>query len=67
MDRRQLFVRHLTEKMLSYGLGRGLEHYDMPVVKEIAGRVEEDGHAVRTLILEISRSLPFQYRRPAGR
>lgn len=67
MDRRQLFVRHLTEKMLSYGLGRGLEHYDMPVVKEIAGRVEEDGHAVRTLILEISRCLPFQYRRPAGR
>lgn len=66
MDRRQLFLRHITEKMLSYALGRGLEHYDMPVVKEIAGRVEEDGYPVRTLILEVSRSLPFQYRRPAS-
>jgi len=66
MDRRHLFLRHMTEKMLAYALGRGLEHYDMPVVKEIADQVERDGYAVRSLILQITRSLPFQYRRPAS-
>ena len=35
------FVRTMTEKMLTYGLGRGLEHYDMPIVRAIARRCRE--------------------------
>ena len=51
--------------MLSYALGRGLEYYDQPTVHQIVKRLEEDQHKGRGLIMEIVKSLPFQYRRNA--
>ena len=39
LERRQLFLRHLTEKMLAYALGRGVEYYDIPAVKQITETV----------------------------
>lgn len=65
LRRKTLFARHLTEKMLAYALGRGLEYYDAPVVREIADATAADGYRLQTLILGIVRSLPFQYRRGA--
>lgn len=65
LRRKELFVRHLTEKLLAYALGRGLEYYDTPVVKEITEVLRRDGYRAETLVLSITRSLPFQYRRPA--
>ena len=53
----------MTEKLLTYALGRGLERYDKPVVKEIASRVAADNYRFSTLVLEIVRSQPFQMRR----
>ncbi len=35
------FVRTMTEKMLTYALGRGLEYYDMPVVRSIAADADD--------------------------
>ena len=64
--RKQLFVRHLTEKMLAYALGRGVEYYDIPAVKHISEVVANDGHRAPRLILEIVRSAPFRLRRGAG-
>jgi hypothetical protein len=64
--RKQLFVRHLTEKMLAYALGRGVEYYDIPAVKHISEAVANDGHRAPRLILEIVRSAPFRLRRGAG-
>ncbi|MBL9173961.1 MAG: DUF1592 domain-containing protein [Verrucomicrobiales bacterium] len=61
--RKQLFVRHLTEKLLSYALGRGLEYYDIPSVKSIVRQVEADSYRMDSLILEIVRSYPFLWRR----
>lgn len=57
------FARALTEKMLTYALGRGLERYDRPTVADITGKLEASGYSFQTLVHEIVRSLPFQSRR----
>jgi hypothetical protein len=63
LEQQDLFLRHATEKLLAYALGRGLEYYDIPTVKEILHRAAPSGYGLQTLILEIARSYPFQYRR----
>jgi hypothetical protein len=65
--KRDQFVRCLTEKMLTYALGRGLEYYDQCAVNEIRTAVAEDDYRISTLVLEIVRSDPFQRRRTIGR
>ena len=55
--------RTLTEKMLIYALGRGLQRYDRPTVREITRRVAASGYGFQTLVREVVRSLPFQSRR----
>jgi hypothetical protein len=57
------FSRTLTEKMLTYALGRGLRGYDGPTVAAISRALEADEYRFRTLIREVVRSLPFQSRR----
>jgi hypothetical protein len=57
------FARCLTEKMLIYSLGRGLERYDKKTVNEIVAKLEASGYRFQTLVHEIVRSLPFQMRR----
>jgi len=60
---RDAFTRGLTEKLLTYALGRGPERYDRPVIKRIAARVAANEYRFSSLALEIVNSLPFQYRR----
>lgn len=60
------FTRNITEKMLAYALGRGLEYYDTPIVKQISKAVQRDQYRAVTLVSEIVKSLPFQYRRSGG-
>ncbi|PYV07416.1 MAG: hypothetical protein DMG07_28970, partial [Acidobacteria bacterium] len=60
---REAFSQCLTEKMLTYALGRGLERYDSPVVEEIARRLAKREYRFSALVLEIVNSLPFQQRR----
>jgi len=57
------FSRALTEKMLTYALGRGLRSYDRPSVDAITRALADDGYRFQTLVREIVRSLPFQARR----
>jgi hypothetical protein len=62
-NHREEFYRTLTEKLLTYALGRGLEYYDAPTVDKIVKRLEtEDGH-FSALLLGIVESAPFQERR----
>jgi hypothetical protein len=56
------FVRTVIEKMLTYALGRGVEYYDKPTVRQLARDVEKDDGRWSSLILNIVRSLPFQMR-----
>jgi hypothetical protein len=60
---RQAFAECVTEKMLTYALGRGLERYDKRTVQAIAGSLERSDYRFSALVLEIVRSLPFQRRR----
>lgn len=57
------FVRNLTEQMLTYALGRELADYDDCTVRDITTRLASDDHRFSTLILEIIKSDPFQYRK----
>ncbi|HYE07280.1 MAG TPA: DUF1592 domain-containing protein [Planctomycetota bacterium] len=57
------FARSLTEKMLTYALGRGLEEYDAPTVDAIVARLERDEWRFSSLILGVVESYPFRHRR----
>lgn len=57
------FSRCLTEKMLTYALGRGLERYDRKTVDAIQTKLAASGYGFQDLIYEVVRSLPFQSRR----
>jgi hypothetical protein len=57
------FSRCLTEKMLTYALGRGLERYDRKTVEQITAKLAASDYAFQTLVTEIVHSLPFQSRR----
>jgi mono/diheme cytochrome c family protein len=57
------FARCLTEKMLTYALGRGVERYDRRTVNEIQRKLAASDYRFQTLIYEIVQSLPFQARR----
>jgi mono/diheme cytochrome c family protein len=57
------FTRCLTEKMLTYALGRGLEDYDRCAVEEIVKSLRSNRYRFSALVLGIVRSDPFQKRR----
>ncbi|HWA08583.1 MAG TPA: DUF1592 domain-containing protein [Opitutaceae bacterium] len=57
-------VRNLTERMFAFALGRDLEPTDRPVIRQICDALAKDNYRASTLIAEITRSLPFTYRRP---
>jgi mono/diheme cytochrome c family protein len=57
----------LTEKLLTYALGRGLQSYDRPTVRAITQRLRSSGYGLATLVHEVVRSLPFQSRRAEAR
>ncbi len=63
LARKEEFLRNVTEKMLAYALGRGIEPYDIPTVRKIMQAVARDGYRNSTLIEEIVKSYPFQYRK----
>ena len=62
LTRRDDFARNLTEKMLAYALGRGLESYDLPAVRKITTTLARNHYRADTLVEEIVKSYPFQYR-----
>ena len=57
------FARCLTEKMLTYSLGRGLERFERRTVDSIVKKVAADGNHFQTLVHQIVDSLPFTMRR----
>jgi hypothetical protein len=61
--RPELFVTTVTEKLLTYALGRGLEPYDAPAVRAVTRHAGADGYRFTSLILGIVESTPFQMRR----
>lgn len=63
LNRPELFVRTLTEKLLTFGLGRGIEHYDAPAVRQIVRDARADNYRFSQLIIGVVKSTPFQMRK----
>jgi len=63
-DHRADFQRCLTEKVLTYALGRGLEFYDVETVDQIAQRLEKADGRFSALLVGVVESAPFQKQRP---
>jgi mono/diheme cytochrome c family protein len=61
------FAKSLTEKLLTYALGRGLEPFDRPAVQSINRRLAGDGYRFSALVSSIVDSMPFQMRRSEPR
>ena len=60
------FYRTLTQKLLTYALGRGLDYYDVETVDQIVARIEKSGGKPSALIAGIVESAPFQKTRSAS-
>ncbi len=62
LSRPELFAGTMTEKLLVYALGRGLDHPDMPVVRAILREAAAKDYQFSSLILGVVNSVPFQMR-----
>ncbi len=66
-NRGRQFVQTVTEKLLTYALGRGVNYYDAPTVRQLVRDLEHNDHRWSSLLLGVVESMPFQMRRvPAG-
>jgi hypothetical protein len=63
LRRPEMFVTTLTENLLTFALGRGVEYYDAPAIRKIVSDSEKDEYRFSSLILGIVKSVPFQMRR----
>jgi hypothetical protein len=61
--RPEMFVRTVTEKLMTYGLGRGLDHADMPLVRAISKDAAASNYKWSDLVLGIVKSPPFQMKK----
>jgi hypothetical protein len=60
--RNDLFVENFAEKLMTYALGRKVEYYDMPQVREVVGKAEGDAFRFSALVREIALSAAFTTR-----
>lgn len=56
------FVRFSVEKLMTYGVGRGTEYYDMPTVRQIVNDAESEDYSFSSLVLGVVNSPQFQMR-----
>jgi mono/diheme cytochrome c family protein len=63
LEHPELFAGTLTEKLLTFALGRGVEYYDAPAVRQIVRDAEKDGYRFSSLMLGIVKSTPFHMRK----
>ena len=66
LKRPEMFVRTMTQKLMTYGLGRGIEDADMPLVRRIARETAAQQYRFSALVLGIVKSAPFQMKKAPG-
>jgi hypothetical protein len=59
LSRKEDYVRALTEKLLAYSVGRGIEYYDLPAIRQIVRDSTPADYRWSSLILGVVRSKPF--------
>ena len=65
VNKPDVFVSTLTEKLLTFALGRGVDYHDAPAIRQIRRDVEQADYRFSSLIVAITRSAPFQMRSTA--
>ncbi|MDA2935179.1 DUF1585 domain-containing protein, partial [Acidobacteria bacterium AH-259-D05] len=63
LSRSEQVVQTVTEKLLTYALGREVEYYDMPAVRKILREAAPSGYRWSSLISGVIKSVPFRMRR----
>jgi hypothetical protein len=66
LARPEVFVGTITEKLMTYALGRGLEPIDMPVVRSVVRGAAARDYAMQSIVMGIVQSAPFQMRTTLG-
>jgi len=57
------FVQTVTERLMTYALGRSVEYYDMPAVRQIVRAAARDNYRFSSLVMGVVKSAPFQMRK----
>ena len=63
LSEHEQFVQTVTEKLTTYALGRGVQYYDMPAVRQIIREAAPHDYRWSSLVQGIVRSVPFQMQR----
>ena len=63
LQRPELFVTTVTEKLLTFATGRGVEYYDAPAVRAILREAQATDYRFSSLVLGVVNSMPFQMRK----
>ncbi len=63
LSRPNVFVGTMTEKLMTYALGRGVEYYDMPAIRAVVHDAARNDYRFSSLVMGIVKSTPFQMRR----
>lgn len=63
VEKPERFVGTVTEKLMTYALGRGLDYYDMPAVRRIVRETASSDYGMQSIIVAIVNSYPFLHRR----
>jgi Protein of unknown function (DUF1592)/Protein of unknown function (DUF1588)/Protein of unknown function (DUF1585)/Protein of unknown function (DUF1587)/Protein of unknown function (DUF1595)/Planctomycete cytochrome C len=63
LARPEIFAGTMTEKLLTYALGRGVEDYDAPAIRQVLRQARTDNYRFSSLILGLVNSTPFQMRK----
>jgi len=66
MRRPEVFAQTMTEKLMTYALGRSVEYYDMPAIRAIVRDAARDNYRFSSIVRGIVKSAPFQMRKASG-
>jgi mono/diheme cytochrome c family protein len=66
LGRKDQFVEAFSERLLTYGLGRGLKSNDMPAVRKISAQAAQDNYRINAIVMGIVTSDPFVMKRTSG-
>jgi mono/diheme cytochrome c family protein len=66
LKRPEMFVRTLSQKLMTYGLGRGMESRDRPLIRAIARDAAKQNYRFSSIVLGIVKSAPFQMKKAQG-
>jgi hypothetical protein len=65
VSRSDVFASTLTEKLMTYAIGRGVKYYDMPVVRQVTREAAQNDYRFSSIVMGIVQSAPFQMKMKA--